>query len=634
MNLTTFFIALLLCMPVFSGLYAQVVDADSSRTLDTFTFTTSRLETFSESAKTLTFDSATRAQHIHQSLSELLNNESGIYIRSYGAGAISSASFRGTSAAHTAILWNGFNINSPMNGQTDLSLIPVVFFDDISLQYGGGGALWGSGAIGGAVHLNSRALFNTGFKAQVGASAGSFGDYRQNVVLQLSKKRYITSVKAFNSSAENNFSYRNNYLEGSPLLRQKHVTVKGKGLMWENHVMLKHNQRLALHLWYQKTNREVPPTMLQKNSAATQSDDNLRVSSEWRLVENNYTAFVRAAFFDDFQHYTDTALQIDAKNTFRTFLAEAETRINMGKAHSINIGLFNSHIKAVATDISDDAQRHLMGAFSSYAYQGKRLGINLSGRQEWSDLTRVPFTYTIGSHYKLYRGLALYAQAARVYRLPTLNDLYWEPGGNADLLSEDGHTQDIGIKWELQYKKLSLHTAPGFFNSRIDNWIVWFPASGYWVPQNIMHVRSRGVETNSGLSVDFDETRLCLQLLTNYVISSNQEARMPGDASVGKQLIYVPMYSGHTKLSVAHKKWYLSYRQNYVGYRYTSSDNTEYLPPYSLGSIYLSYSKELNSTKLAFYLKSDNIWNVSYEVVATRPMPLRHYNAGISITFY
>ncbi len=45
-------------------------------------------------------------------LSELLRFQSSIYIKENGRGAVSSPSFRGTSANQTAFVWNGININS------------------------------------------------------------------------------------------------------------------------------------------------------------------------------------------------------------------------------------------------------------------------------------------------------------------------------------------------------------------------------------------------------------------------------------------------------------------------------------------------------------------------------------------
>ncbi|MBT5858618.1 MAG: TonB-dependent receptor plug domain-containing protein, partial [Flavobacteriales bacterium] len=60
---------------------------------------------------------------ISESFSDLLQNNSTIYVKKYGA--LSTPSFRGTSSSHTLFLWNGIPITSATTSQTDLRLIPT-----------------------------------------------------------------------------------------------------------------------------------------------------------------------------------------------------------------------------------------------------------------------------------------------------------------------------------------------------------------------------------------------------------------------------------------------------------------------------------------------------------------------------
>src|SRR5210317_1328629 len=72
------------------------------------------------------------------SLSELLSENTSVFIKNHGRGALATASFRGTSASHTQVTWNGISINSPMTGMTDFSLIPVYVVDEVNLKHGTG----------------------------------------------------------------------------------------------------------------------------------------------------------------------------------------------------------------------------------------------------------------------------------------------------------------------------------------------------------------------------------------------------------------------------------------------------------------------------------------------------------------
>ncbi|NJL13466.1 MAG: TonB-dependent receptor plug domain-containing protein [Microscillaceae bacterium] len=61
-----------------------------------------------------------------RTLGQLLQALSSLYVREYGPQQLSSLSFRGTGSSHTAVLWQGININSPTLGMSDLGTLPVL----------------------------------------------------------------------------------------------------------------------------------------------------------------------------------------------------------------------------------------------------------------------------------------------------------------------------------------------------------------------------------------------------------------------------------------------------------------------------------------------------------------------------
>ena len=68
------------------------------------------------------------------SLSDLLRQHGPIFVKEYGA--LSTAFFRGTSAAHTQLLWNGIPLNSLSTGIVDLGLFPTNIFTEIKFYTG------------------------------------------------------------------------------------------------------------------------------------------------------------------------------------------------------------------------------------------------------------------------------------------------------------------------------------------------------------------------------------------------------------------------------------------------------------------------------------------------------------------
>ncbi|MEO5906174.1 MAG: TonB-dependent receptor plug domain-containing protein, partial [Saprospiraceae bacterium] len=88
-------------------------------------------------------------------LASLLSMNTPLFIRSYGAGTLATVGIRGGNASHTQILWNGIPIRNPMLGLIDLALLPSAFIDEAEVHYGGHGAAFGSGAVGGLISLSN-----------------------------------------------------------------------------------------------------------------------------------------------------------------------------------------------------------------------------------------------------------------------------------------------------------------------------------------------------------------------------------------------------------------------------------------------------------------------------------------------
>ena len=140
------------------------------------------------------------------------------------------------------------------------------------------------------------------------------------------------------------------------------------------------------------------------------------------------------------------------------------------------------------------------------------------------------------------------------------------------------------------------------------------------------------METNLNYTKTYRQVNIRLDVSTAYVASTNEIGLSPSDASVGKQLIYVPRYSGMGSLMIAYKKLTVKYTQNYAGLRFTSTDDSQYLDPYSVASLFIGYTTALR-TKMnwEFYGVVNNCWNSYYETMAYRPMPGINFKVGVKV---
>jgi iron complex outermembrane receptor protein len=138
-------------------------------------------------------------------LSEVLRFQTPVYIKENGRGAVSSPSFRGTTAQQTAFLWNGISINSVFLGQGDINNIGFLLADELGVKSGGGSVLYGSGAIGGSIHLNNQLNFGKGLKNSLYSEIASYGTFQHILKSSFSNDGFSVQLSANHSISENNF---------------------------------------------------------------------------------------------------------------------------------------------------------------------------------------------------------------------------------------------------------------------------------------------------------------------------------------------------------------------------------------------------------------------------------------------
>lgn len=604
--------------------------------LNPFEVVAPRLSHYAAGAKVQRVDSTTMQRYGLSDLGALLANETPVFVKSYGLGSLATTSFRGGSANHIAILWNGFNIGSPMNGQLDLSLLPIASAGAVSVQYGGSTALWGSGAVGGAIHLSNEAQFGRGLVLDGSVGMGSFGDRRQQARVAFSNQRSFTSITVFNADAQNDFTYEVRRARSTEQREQTNAAFQQQGIIAEQHYRINERQRVNARVWYQRTEREIPPTRVQPTSSANQNDATLRTTAEWSRSGKTVSLAARAAYFDERIDWYASDPAAAAPSHSRTVIAEVESRMRPAEGHTVDIGLNSTYAQATSDGYPNGPRQGRAALFSMYRYQSKsgRSTASLSVRQEMLDGELMPTTASVGGEHRLLPWLTAKVQGSRVYRVPTFNDLYWRPGGDPQLLPEDGFSGDAGLVVKVQRGRFTLRSELTAFSRSIRNWIIWLPGPAYWSPRNVMEVWSRGVETDTEFAWRRQRTAIKLKVLTDHVVSTNEIPTSANDASVDKQLIYVPMYSGHARLSIEQGKAAVAFSMVYTGYRYTSTDNSAYLDPYWLSNASASYSLTGKARwRATVFIHVNNVLDTQYEIMLNRPMPQRNYQAGIQFHF-
>ncbi len=565
-------------------------------------------------------DSTILVQFPSATLSEVLQQQSNIFTKTYGAGSSATTSIRGGSASHTLVLWNGFPISNTMLGQSDFSLLPSALFDEVQLELAGNSATWGSAAIAGSVHLNNQ--LQTGNRIQLRNSIGSFGLRSHYLKMQFSTRRWTSAIKIWQQQAENDFSYR---LNGSnETNRQTHAMSKQWGFMQENQFSPNQNWIFTWNNWYQNTDRAIPPTTTQNRSIATQEDESFRTTlgAKWLLDQTVWQA--RTGLFWERLDFFDQG--INSQSNILNIINEIEGKAYW-KYQTLNWGINFTRLQAETSGYENQALQHRLALFTSYDFHRNNWTAKLALRQEWVDNDVVPITPSLQFQYSLNNQLNLTGNITRNFRLPTFNDLYWEVGGNPNLRAELGWSEALAINWQQENWSASV-TA---FNRNLKDRILWQPLenSFNWSPQNIDRVWSRGVEARLNGQYELDKLKISGRLGYDYVRSTVEDSK---DVKlVGKQLIYTPEHQFFSTINIHWQRWQLNYNHKIVGRVLIQARSPKYLDSYQLGFLSIARDWEWNTLSGNALVKVNNLWNEQYRIIDRRPMPLRHYEFSFLI---
>ena len=614
---------------------------DSVRLLEEVRITDHRLQQFASGDKVVPVREHTIGLVEHTNLTELLTRYSGLNVRSYGPSGLSTASLRGTGSNHTPVFWEGINLQSVMNGSLDLTLVPTSFADGVAVQYGGAGSLYGSGTLGGALHLTTDALANTpGWHGRLYQQLGSFGRRYTGLNVGYRRPRFSSQVRVFDHRADNDFAYQNIYTNREA--RRQNAGIRQQGLLAQGRWLPSAQHTLDAKYWYQDNLAQIPNVAAAGGEArATQADAFHRAVVRWQHQRARQEWTARGAFLYHRLVYDDRVLPPSASQS-ASWIAEAEHTYYVTQEHWLHTGLTHTYETAEVDSYARAPQRHRTALFLSYRAQlWPSLEVTAGGRATQIDGTLSPFLPSLGLQYALSPVWRITSKVARSYRVPTFNDLYWAGAGgqgNPDLLPETGWSTEVGVQAEVaREEKTELVAGLTAFSNRVDQWISWVPLTGsVWTPINVERVWARGLELNTSVRHRIS-SRLSARGWGNYTFTrSTKEAIGPGGnpAELHTQLLYTPYHQAKASLTMEYRSLALGYSWALTGEQYTTASNRRTLPAYHTSDVSLTYAwHRFDPHQVQISGAVRNLDNTDYSVRAGYPMPGRHYQLSLIYQF-
>jgi iron complex outermembrane receptor protein len=625
-------------------------------------------------------DSTVLKESIALSMADVLTFNSSIFVKSYGRATLSTVSFRGTSPSHTQVSWNGIRINNPMLGMTDFSMIPSYFIDDATLLHGTSSVNETGGGLGGSIRLSTQPPNAEGFGMQYIQGIGSFKTSDEFLRLTYGDDHWQSSTRLVYSSSPNEFSYRNHdkkeniYDEDMTIIGQYYPKEKNRSgsfkdmhFLQEVYYNTRKGDRFGLNAWYIQSNRELPMLTTdygnENDFENRQREETFRGVLSWDHLRENWKVsgkggYVHTQMKYDYKRDAGNGVMTPmtrSRSKVDTFYGQSEAEYYIGKEWlftanaSVHQHFVESRDKNIIRQDGNQAivgyskgRVEFSGAASAKWQPNERIGLSVVLREEmygksWTPLIPAFFIDGIVSE----RGnIMLKASTSRNFRFPTLNDLYFLPGGNPNLKRESGWTYDIGMSFAVGKEDVySLTGSVNWFDSHVKDWILWLPTTkGFFSPRNVKNVHAYGIECKSNFSVLLGkECRLALNGTFSWTPSINEgEPMTAADQSIGKQLPYVPEWSSNISGRLYWKKWSLLYKWCYYSKRHTMSSNdislTGKLPEYYMSNLTLERGISLKYAELSLKGAVNNLFNEEYLSVLSRPMPRINFEFFIGIT--
>lgn len=603
------------------------------------------------------------------SVADALRYFSGVQIKDYGGiGGLKTVNIRSMGSHHVGVFYDGIELGNAQNGVVDLGRFSLDNMEVISLYNGQKSAIFQPAkdySSASAIYMQTRKPLFKGEKKNnlnIGVKGGSFStinpsllwEHRFNERISSSisteymytsgrykftyakKDGYDTTAVRQNGDVrmlrlENAFfgkipkgewkakAYLYNSERGYPgaAVREEPSKFRHQDRQWDTNLFVQGSFQNYFKPWY---------SLLANGKYAYDylhylSDPRLDVTTMY--VDNYYRQqeiYASAAHLFTIYPWWSMSLSNDFQwNTLRAdlidFVYPTRNTILTSAATSFDFNRLMLQASLLYTHVDDNTRTKGANAGTKNKYTPSVIAT-------WQPLTKLPLN--VRAFYK------------KVFRMPTLNDLYYTFIGNKDLKPEYTTQYDVGITfshtWNNHWLK-SLDLQIDGYYSEVDDKIIAMPTSNQfrWTMINLGHVEIRGLD--AAIRGEWGFGKVELSTLFNYTYQKAQDFTDPTSEWYGGQIPYIPWHGGSIILNGSYQTWSCNYSFIYTGERYEAVANIpeNYAQPWYTHDFSLSKTFQWGKTGIRVTAEINNIFNQQYEVVQCYPMPGTSFKIKLNV---
>lgn len=603
------------------------------------------------------------------SVADALRYFSGVQIKDYGGiGGLKTVNIRSMGSHHVGVFYDGIELGNAQNGVVDLGRFSLDNMEVISLYNGQKSAIFQPAkdySSASAIYMQTRKPIFKGEKKNnlnIGVKGGSFSTinpsllwehrFNERVSSSISTEYMYTSGRykftyakkdGYDTTAvrqngdvrmlrmENAFfgktpkgewkakAYLYNSERGYPgaAVREEPGKFRHQDRQWDTNLFVQGSFQNYFKPWY---------SLLANGKYAYDylhylSDPRLDVTTMY--VDNHYRQqeiYASAAHLFTIRPWWSMSLSNDFQwNTLRAdlidFVYPTRNTILTSAATSFDFNRFLLQASLLYTHVDDNTRTKGANAGTKNKYTPSVIAT-------WQPLPRLPLN--VRAFYK------------KVFRMPTLNDLYYTFIGNKDLKPEYTTQYDVGITFSHTWNNHWLRSLDlqidGYYNE-VDDKIIAMPTSNQfrWTMINLGHVEIRGLD--AAIRGEWGFGKVVLSTLFNYTYQKAQDFTDPASEWYGGQIPYIPWHGGSVILNGSYQTWSCNYSFIYTGERYEAVANIpeNYAQPWYTHDFSLSKTFQWGKTGIRVTAEINNIFNQQYEVVQCYPMPGTSFKIKLNV---
>ena len=603
------------------------------------------------------------------SVADAIRYFSGVQIKDYGGvGGLKTVNIRSMGTNHVGVFYDGIELGNAQNGTVDLGRFSLDNMEAVTLYNGQKSALLQPAkdfASAGSIYLQSRTpRFAAGERQHVKSTfkTGSFGVVNPSIVWDRRlNERISSSVSAeyMYTTGRYKFTYRVEDSYDTTAVRRNGdvnaVRLEGglfgsiKGGYW----------RAKAYLY--RSERGYPGAVVKNKFSHEdrQWDTNVFVQGSFRKeFSPRYSLLINAKYAYDYLHYLADPRRDEALMYVNNRYYQHETYVSVANQYAL-LPVWDVSFSAdyqfnlLDADLTDFVypRRHtqLLAVATALRFPSVKMHASLLGtlvqdhvRSEAQGAdNRAEWTPTVVVSYRPFSALDLNLRAfyKRIFRMPTLNDLYYTFIGNVELEPEYTNQYNLGLTYAKEWGDRwlrRLEVQADVYYNEVENKIVAMPTSNFfrWTMVNLGKVEIRGIDLALQTAWQWGKNWY-LTGRVNYTYQKAQDFTDPTDAYYGGQIPYIPWHSGSAVLNLNWREWEMNYSFIYTGERYSSRANipVNYVLPWYTSDFSVSRTQHWGKGDLKLTLEVNNLFNQQYEVVICYPMPGTNFKAIVQYAF-